>query len=157
MSQYFPKPYKPFGGNINVKVDLSNYPTKTDLKNATGIDTSKLTSKSCLVSLIAEVDKIDADKLRTVPVDLSMLSNVVNNEVVKKTVNDKLFATVNNMDISEFVLKTIYDTDKLNLEKKIPDTSGLVKKLDHNGKTTEIESKIPSIRGLATNAALTAV
>ena len=57
MSQYFPKPYKPFGGDINVKVDLSNYATKSDLKNATGIDTSKLAAKSDLVSLKAEVDK----------------------------------------------------------------------------------------------------
>ena len=62
MSQYFPKPYKPFGGDINVKADLSNYATKADLKNATGIDTSKLAAKSDLVSLKAEVDKIDVDK-----------------------------------------------------------------------------------------------
>ena len=62
ISQYFPKPYKPFGGDINVKADLSNYATKADLKNATGIDTSKLAAKSDLVSLKAEVDKIDVDK-----------------------------------------------------------------------------------------------
>ena len=65
MSQYFLKPYKPFGGDINVKVDLSNYATKADLKNATGIDTSKLAAKSDLVSLKAEIDKIDVDKLKT--------------------------------------------------------------------------------------------
>ena len=58
-SQYFPKPYEPFGGDINVKVDLSNYATKSDLKNATSIDTSKLAAKSDLVSLKAEVDKLD--------------------------------------------------------------------------------------------------
>ena len=62
MSQYFPKPYEPFGGNVNVKVDLSNYAAKADLKNATGIDNSKLAAKSDLVSLKAEVDKIDVDK-----------------------------------------------------------------------------------------------
>ena len=62
MSQYFPKPYKPFGGDINVKADLSNYATKADLKNATGIDTSKLAAKSDLLSLKAEVNKIDVDK-----------------------------------------------------------------------------------------------
>ena len=85
MSQYFPKPYKSFGGNINVKVDLSNYATKTNLKNATGIDTSKLAAKSDLVCLKAEVDKSDIDKLVPVPIDLSKLSNVVKNGV-KKTV-----------------------------------------------------------------------
>ena len=77
MSQYFRRPYKPFGGDINVKVDLSNYATKSDLKNATGIDTSKLAAKSNLVSLKAEVDKLDIVKLETTLVDLSKLSNVV--------------------------------------------------------------------------------
>ena len=69
MSQHFPKPYEPFGGNINVKVDLSNYATKTDFKNATGIDTSKLAAKSDLASLKAGIDKLDIDKLVPVPVD----------------------------------------------------------------------------------------
>ena len=73
MSQYFPKPYEPFGGDINVKVDLSNYPTKTDLKNATGIDTSKLTAKSDLISLKTDVDKLDIDKLKSVPTNLNNL------------------------------------------------------------------------------------
>ena len=77
MSQYFPKPYEPFGGDINVKVDLSNYATKADLKNATGIDTSKLAAKSDLVSLKAEVDKIDADKLKNVPDNLSNVKSKV--------------------------------------------------------------------------------
>ena len=91
-----------------------------------------------------------------VPVDLSKLSDVVKNDVVKKTVYDKLVAKVNSIDTSGFVLKTNYDTDKNELENKIPDTSGLVKKTDYNAKTTEIEGKIPSICGLATNTALTA-
>ena len=77
MSQYFPKPYEPFGGDINVKVDLSNYATKADLKNATGIDISKLAAKSDLVSLKAEVDKIDADKLKNVPDNLSNVKSKV--------------------------------------------------------------------------------
>ena len=135
MSQYFPKPYKPFGGDINVEVDLSNYATKTDLKKATGVDTSKLAVKSDLASLKAEIDQIDVDKVKAVPVDLSKLRDAVNNEVVKKTVYDKLLAKVSNIDTSGFVLKTKYDTDKSSLEKKIndadkniPSTSGLVKK-----------------------------
>ena len=79
MSQYFPKPCEPFGRDINVKVDLSNHATKADLKNATGIDTSKLALKSNLASLKAEIDKINVGKLKTIPIDLSKLRNVVNN------------------------------------------------------------------------------
>ena len=135
MSQYFPQPYEPFGGNTDVKVDLSNYATKADLKDATGIDTSNFAIKSNSASLKSEVDKLHIDKLVPVPVDLSKVSDVVKNDVVKKTVYDKLVAKVNNIDIGRFVLKTKYDTDKSELEKKtrdsdkkIPDTSGLVKK-----------------------------
>ena len=84
MSQYFPKPYKPFEGDINVKVDLSNYALKTDLKNATGIDTSKLATKSDLASLKAEIDKLDIEKLVPVLANLSKLSDIVKNDVVKK-------------------------------------------------------------------------
>ena len=84
MSQYFPKPYEPFGGDINVKVDLSNYTAKTDLKNATGVDISKLAAKSDLASLKAEIDKLDIDKLLRVTVDLSKLSDVVKMMLLKK-------------------------------------------------------------------------
>ena len=84
MSQYFPKPYEPLKGDINAQVEISNYARNVDLNNATGIGTSKLALKSNLASLKAKVDKIDVDKLKTVPVDLSKLSNVVNNYVVKK-------------------------------------------------------------------------
>ena len=90
-----------------------------------------------------------------VSVGLSKLSDVVKNNVIKKTVFDKLVAKVNSIDASAFVLKTKCDTDKAELEKKITDTSGLVKKTDYNPKITEIEVNIPS--GLATNAAVTAV
>ena len=78
VSQYFPKQYELFGGDINVKVDLSNYGTKNDFKKATGVDTSKLAAKSNLANLTAEIDKIDVGKLKTVPIDLRELSNVVN-------------------------------------------------------------------------------
>ena len=157
MSQYFPKPYEPFGGDINVKVDLSNYATKADLKDATGINTSKLAVKSDLASLKAEIDKLDIDKLMPAPVDLSKLSDVVKNDVVKKTVYDKLIAKVNSIDTSGFVLETKYDTDKSDSEKTILDTSGLVKKLYYNAKFTEIENEKACISGLATNTALTTV
>ena len=139
MSQYFPKRYEPFGGYINVKVDLSNYATKADIKNISHVDTSSFASKTNLPSLKTEVDidKLDIDKLVPVPTDLSKLSNVVKNDVVKKDVYDKLVTKVNAIDTSRFVLKTKYDTDKSELENKIPGTSGVVKKADYNTKITE--------------------
>ena len=77
MSQCFPKPFRSFGRNINVKVDLSNYAIKTDIKNITHIDTSNFTLKTNVANIKTEVDKLDTDKLKTVPVDLSKLTNVV--------------------------------------------------------------------------------
>ena len=121
MSQYFRKPYKPFGGGINVKTELNNYATKVDLHNATEIETSKLAGRADLASLKAEVDKLDIDKLVPVPVDLSKLSGVAKNDVVK-TVYDKLVAKVNNISISVFVLKTNYDIEKSDSVNKISDT-----------------------------------
>ena len=105
MSKFFPKPYEPFGGDINVTVDLSNYATKTDLKNVTHVDTSSFALKTNLATLKTEVDKLDIDKLVPFPTDLSKLSNVAKNDIVKKDVHDKLVAKVNNIDTSGFVLK----------------------------------------------------
>ena len=84
MSHYFPKSFRSFGRNINVKVDLSNYATKTDLKNVTHVDTSSFALKTNLANLKTEVDKLDIDKLAPVPTDLSKLSNVAKNDAVKK-------------------------------------------------------------------------
>ena len=85
-------------------------------------------------------------------------------KLLKITVYDKLVVKVNNIDISGFVFKNKYDTDKSDLEKKIshgnrkiPDTSKLVNKTDYNVKTSGTENKIPSISGLAANSALTAI
>ena len=90
MSQYFPKPYEPLGGDINIKVDLSSYATKSDLKNISRLDTSSFALKTNLSSLKSEVNKLDIGKLVAVPVDLSKLSGLVKNDVVKKDVYDKL-------------------------------------------------------------------
>ena len=102
-----------FGGNINVKVDLSNYTTKTDLKNVAHVDTSNFALKTNSANLKNEFDKLDIDKLAPVPVDLSNLSGVVKNDV-KKTVYDKLVAKVNNIDANDFVLKTSITLTKQN-------------------------------------------
>ena len=137
MSQYFPKPFNSnFGDSIKVKIDLSNYATKADIENISHVHTSSFALKTNLANLKTEVDKLDIDKLKPVPTDLSKLSNVVKNDVVKKNDYDKLGSKVNAIDTSRFVLKTRYDTDKSELENKIPDTSGLVKKTDCNTKIT---------------------
>ena len=127
MNQYFPKRYEPFGGDINVKVDLSNYTTKTDIKKILHVDTSSFALKSNLASLKTELDQLDIEKLVSVPVDLSKLNDVVKNDTTK-TVYDKLVSKVNSIDTSGLILKTDYDAHKKELENKIPNTSGLVKK-----------------------------
>ena len=149
MSQYFPKPYKSHGDDIKVELELSNYATKTDLKNVTHVDVSIFASKTNLASLKTEIDQVDADKLKTVPVDLAKLSNVVQNDVGKKTEYISLKTKVYSIDTTNFVLKAKYgkygsDFEDKNskIDKKILDVSGLVKKTDFNAKVTEIESKI---------------
>ena len=106
------------------------------MNNTTGVDTANLAAKSDLASLKAEIGKIDVDKLETVPADLSKLIKVVDSDAVKKTVYDKLVVHVNSIDTSRFISKTLYSTDKLDIEKevgstykKITDISGLVKKM----------------------------
>ena len=162
MSQYFPKLYELFVGDINVKVDLSDYATKTDLKNVSHVDVSSFALKSNLACLKTDVEKLGIDKLVPVPSDLAKLSNVVKNNVVKKTEYTQLVKKVNNIDTTGFVLKTTYDTDKSDLEKKISDAdkkilatcalvkktdfnskiSGLVKKTDYKTKISETENKV---------------
>ena len=84
MSQYFPKPFRSFGGNINVKVDLSSYATKSDSKNVTHVDTSSFALKTILANLKTEVHQLDIDKLIPVTNDLSKLSNVVKMKLLKR-------------------------------------------------------------------------
>ena len=128
MSQYFPKPFNShFGDNIKIKIYLSNYATKTDIKN-----TSSFALKTNLTNLKTEVDKLDIDKL----VPILLIS--VKTDVVKKTVYNKLVAKVDKFDTSDFVLKTKYSTDKTELENKIPDISNLPTKTA----LTAVENKI---------------
>ena len=96
MSEYFPKPQS-CKENIKIKIDLSNYATKADIKNITHVHTSDFALKTNLSSLKIEVDKLDIDQLVPVPTDLSKLSNVVKNDVVKKAVYNKLVAKVDNI------------------------------------------------------------
>ena len=155
MSQYFPKPYEKLNGDINVKIDLSNYATKADIRSITHVDTSSFALKTNLANLKTEVDKLDIDKLVPIPTDLSKLSNVVKNDVIKKDVYDKLVAKVNNINIDtgKYILKSDYDADKTELENKIPDVSGFASKTA----LATVENKIPSISNLATKTALSTI
>ena len=86
MSSHYYPPYKSSSNNIKVELDLSNYATKKDINDITHVDVSGFARKTYLAALKTEVDKIDADKLKTTPDDLAKLSNVVKNEVVKKLI-----------------------------------------------------------------------
>ena len=143
MSEYFPQP-KSLGANVKVELDLSNYATKTDLKNATGVDASNFARNTDLAHLKSDVDKLDIDKLKnvpsgvsnlkikrdkfrnlklaTAPVDLSKVSNVVKSGVVNKTEYCEFVKKVNNINTA--------------------DTSDLVKKADYNTKINETEIKV---------------
>ena len=125
MSQYFPRPHEPFGGDINVTVALSNYATKDDIKNITHIDTSSFALKTNLANLKTDVDKLDVDKLATAPVDLSKISNVVKSDVVKNTDYNIKITEVGCkiLDVSGLATKTALTT----VENKIPSITGLVK------------------------------
>ena len=137
MSAYYP-PYRSSSNNIKVELDLANYATKTDLKNITHVDVSSFASKTNLAALKTEVDKIDTDKLKTVPDDLAKLSNVVK-EVVKKTACNTLKNKVDAIDTSNFVSRTTFTTDTNSLDDKID----------------KVEKKIPDISGLATKSSVT--
>ena len=138
MTQYFPKTHEPFG-NINIRVDLSNYATKEDIKNIMQVDTSGFALKSNLDNLKTEVDKLDIDKLKPLPDDVSKLSNVVANEVIKKTdYNNKITEIEGKIpDISNLATKTALTI----VENKVPNISGLVTKT----KLSAVENKIPDI------------
>ena len=158
MSQQFPKPYEPLGGDINVKVDLSNYATNADFKNATGLDTSKLAGKSDLTFLKAGFDKIDVDKLKTVPNDLSNLKS----KVYKLNI-DKLAPVpvdlhkLSNVVKNDVVKKNAYNAKIKNTEDKIPDITNLATKTTLNAKINEVKGEIPSINNLVTTTPVTAV
>ena len=138
MTQYFPKTHEPFG-NINVRVDLSNYATKEDIKNIMQVHTSGFALKSNLDNLKTEVDKLDIDKLKPLPDDVSKLSNVVANEVIKKTdYNNKITEIEGKIpDISNLATKTALTI----VENKVSNISGLVTKT----KLSAVENKIPDI------------
>ena len=128
MSTYY-LPYKSSSGNIKLELDLTNYPTKTDLKNITHTDVSSFASKTNLSALKTDVDKIDVDKLKIVPDDLAKLNNAVKKEVVKKT----------DFSADNYVTRTKFSTD----------TNALDDKID------KVDKKIPNVSNLATKSSVT--
>ena len=159
MSQYFP-PYNNSSNNIKVELDLSNYATKDDIKNITHVDVSSFTSKTNLAALKTEVDKIDADNLKTVPTDLAKLSNVVKNEVVKKTdYNTKVIST--EAQIAGLTKNTVHNLADITKLKAI-DTNSFVTRTKFSADTNALDdkidgvkkNKIPDISGLATKTSL---
>ena len=174
MSTYYP-PYKSSSNNIKVELDLTNYATKTDLKNITHVDVSSFASKTNLAALKTEVDKIDVDKLKTTPNDLAKLTNAVENDLVKKTdynakvtnIESQIAGVTKNkldnlgditklkaIDTNSFVLKTQLASDVTTLEnkidtvdKKIPDISGSTSKtsLTSHLLTATFNSKVTEV------------
>ena len=171
---YYP-PYKSSSNNIKVELDLTNYATRTDLKNITHVDVRSFASKTNLAALKTEVAKIDTDKLKTAPTDLAKLTNAIENDVVKKTdYNTKVTSieaqiarltknTVNNLaditklkaiDTNSFVTRTKFSADANALDDKIdgvkkkqPDISGLATKTSLNDylQTSTFNSKVTEV------------
>ena len=144
---YYP-PYKSSSNNVKVELDLSNYATKADVKNITHVDVSSFATKTNLAALKTEVDKIDADKLKTTPTDLAKLTNAIEHDVVKKTdYNTKVTSIVDNL-VGITKLKAIDTNSFVTRTKFSADTNALDDKID------EVEKKIPDIRRLATKTSL---
>ena len=158
MTTYYP-PYKSSSNNVKVELDLSNYATKTDLKNVMHVDVSSFASKTNLAALKTEVDEIDADKLKTTPTDLAKLTNAVEHDVVKKT---DYYANVTSIEaqiagLTKNTVDKLADITKL----KAIDTNSFVTRTKFSADTNAlddkidgVEKKIPDISGLATKTSL---
>ena len=155
---YYP-PYKSSSNNVKVELDLTNYATKTDLKNITHVDVSSFASKTNLAALKTEVDKIDTDKLKTAPADLAKLTNAIENDVVKKTdYNTKVTSIeVQIAGLTKSIVDNLADITKL----KAIDTNSFVTRTKFSADTNALDDKIdgvekknPDISGLATKTSL---
>ena len=178
MSEYFPQP-KSSGERVKVELDLSKYATKADLKNATGVDTSSFAKNtdsatlksnegklnidklrsvlSNLRNLKRKVDKLDVDKLVPVPVDLSKLSDLVKNDVVKKDVYNAKIKYILDIIPDNLATKTTLNAKINEVKNKVPSITNLVTNASLNAKISELKNEIPNITNLAITTALTAV
>ena len=143
MSTYYP-PYKSSSSNVKVELDLTNYATKTDLRNITRVDVSSFASKTNLAARKSEVDKRDVDKLKTAPVDLAKLTNAIENDLVKKTVyNTKVTSTETQIaGLTKNTVDNLADITKL----KAIDTNSFVTRTKFSGDTTNaLDDKIDGV------------
>ena len=157
MSEYVPKPNS-LRENVKVELDLSNYATKTDLKNATGVDTSFFTKKVDLANLKSDVDELDIDKLKNIPTNLNNLKSKVDKVDVDKLISVPVdLSRLSDVVKNDVVKKDVYNTKIENIEDKIHDITNLATKTTLNAKINEVKGEISNITNLATTAALTAV
>ena len=142
MSTYYP-PYKSYSNNIKVELDLTNYATKTDLKNITHVDVSSFASKTNLAALKSEVDKIDVDKLKTTPTDLAKFSNLVKNDVVQKTDYNTKVTNIEALiaGLTKNTVDNLADITKL----KAIDTSSFVTRTKFSADTNALDDKIDGV------------
>ena len=152
MSEYFPEP-RSSERRVKVELDLYNYATKTDLKKSAGVDTSSVAQNVDLANLKSDVDKLDIDKLKNVPTNLSNLKSKIDKLVPVPVDLSKRSNAVKN----DVVKKDVYNAKIKNIEDKIPDITNLATKTTLTAKTNEVKGEIPNIANLATTSALTAV
>ena len=139
MTTYYP-PYKSSSNNVKVELDLSNYATKTDLKNITHVDVSSFASKTNLAALKTEVDKIDTDKLKTAPTDLAKLTNAIENDIVKKTDYNTKVTSIE-AQIAGLTKNTVDNLADITKPKAI-DTNSFVTRTKFSADTNALDDKI---------------
>ena len=141
MSYYLP--YKSSSNKVKVELDLTNYATKTDLKNITQVGVSSFASKTNLAALKTEVDKIDTDKLKTAPTDLAKLTNAIEDDVVKKT-DYSTKITIIEAKIAGLTKNTVDNLADITKLKAI-DTNSFVTRTKFSADTNALDDKIDGV------------
>ena len=156
MSEYFPEPNS-LGVNIKVELDLSNYTTKADFNNVTGVDPSSFAKKTDLANLKSNVDKLDIDKLKNVPTNLNNLKSKLDTlDIRKLETNPVDLNRLSDLVKNDVVQKDVYSAKIKTIEDKIPDITNLSNNASLNSNKNEVKGEIPSITNLATNTSLNA-
>ena len=141
MSEYFPEP-KSLGANVKVELDLSNYATKANLKNAAGADTLAFAKMTDLANLKPDVDKLNIDKFKNVPTNLSSVKSKVDKLDVDKLVPVPVdLSTLSNVVKNDVVKEDVYNAKIKNIEDKIPDITNLATNTTLNAKVMRLKTK----------------